>query len=153
LKIDDSIGNLFQNTLIQHKQLSYDYVQNQQSRDHNTFHITLINVMQYQKLIKDGKKDELLSIVNQKFDLFNYGIGTSIDNKKEAQAWFAVLENAYLDEFRNKLNLDKQHYHITLAFKNSDVFIHPKNRNSLIINNQELWSYLHVNKPKNKIKF
>lgn len=153
LKIDDSIGSLFQNTLIQHKQLPNDYIQNQQNRDHHTFHITLVNVMQYQKLIKEGRTDDLLSVVNQKFELFNYGIGTSIDHKKDSQAWFAVLENAYLDEFRNKLGLDKQHYHITLAFKNSDVFIHPKNRNSLIINNQELWSYLHVNKPKNKIKF
>jgi hypothetical protein len=153
LNIDDSIGYLFQNILTQQKELPEEFICNQQNRDHQTFHITLVNVIQYQKLIKEGKQEELLSIINQKFDLFNYGIGTSIDNKKDAQAWFAVLENAYLDSFRNKLGLDKQHYHITLAFKNSDVFIHSKNRNSIIFNNQELWSSLSVNKPKNKLKF
>ena len=53
LKINDSIGELFQQFLSQH--LPQDYIDNQKERDHHTFHITLVNVMQYQKLIKENK--------------------------------------------------------------------------------------------------
>lgn len=148
LKINDDIGQLFQSFLGQ--QLDNSFIINQQERDKHTFHITLVNVMQYQKLMNEGKKEDLHSIVNQQFDFYNYGIGTTVDNKKSSQAWFAVLENAYLDTFRNNLNLDKQHFHITLAFKNTDVFILPKDRKTIVYKPEQIWDF--IAKPKNKLK-
>lgn len=148
LKINDDIGHIFQDFLS--TQLDKSFISNQQERDKYTFHITLINVMQYQKLMKEGKEIELKSLLHNKFDLFNYGIGSTIDNKKNSQAWFAVLENAYLDTFRKNLNLDKQHYHVTLAFKNTDVFTFPKDRKSIVYQPSALWEF--ISKPKNKPK-
>lgn len=148
LKINDEIGELFQEFLSNH--LDDSFIINQKERDKHTFHITLVNVMQYQKLLKEGKEKELHSLINENFDFFNYGIGSTIDNKKNSQAWFAVLENSYLDTFRKNLSLDKQHYHVTLAFKNTDVFIHPKNRDSVVYNPASIWEFL--SKPKNKLK-
>lgn len=148
LKINDDIGYIFQDFLS--TQLDKTFIDNQQERDKHTFHITLVNVMQYQKLIKEGKENELKSLLHNKFDLFNYGIGSTIDNKKNSQAWFVVLENAYLDTFRKNLNLDKQHYHVTLAFKNTDVFIHPKDRKSIVYQPTVIWDF--ISKPKNKLK-
>lgn len=148
LKINDSIGYLFQSFLSQ--DLDDSFIVNQQERDKNTFHITLVNVMQYQKLINEGKEKELKSILHEKFDFYNYGIGTAIDNKKSSQAWFAVLENAYLDTFRSNLKLDKQHFHITLAFKNTDVFTVPKDRKTIIYQPEKVWDF--IGKPKNKLK-
>lgn len=151
LKIDDSIAYKFQEFLTQH--LPNEYITNQQERDKQTFHITLVNVMQYQKLVKEGKTDQLKSLNNQSFELFNYGIGTTIDSKKDSQAWFAVLENGYLDTFRKNLGLDKQHFHITLGFKNTDVFIHPKDRKTVVFTPTVLWDYLAQPKIKPKLKF
>lgn len=151
LKINDSIGELFQQFLSQH--LPQDYIDNQKERDHHTFHITLVNVMQYQKLIKENKNDLLKSLIHQKFDLFNYGIGTTIDNKKDSQAWFSVLENGYLDTFRQDLGLDKQHFHITLGFKNTDVFVHAKDRKTIIFKPEVIWDYISQPKLKAKLKF
>lgn len=151
LNINDSIAQHFQQFLIQ--SLPQEYIKNQQERDKYTFHITLVNVMQYQKLLKEGKLEQLNTLQNQKFDLFNYGIGSTTDQKKDSQAWFAVLENGYLDTFRKNLGLDKQHFHITLAFKNTDVFIHPKDRKSIIHSPLALWDYIAQPKNKPKIKF
>lgn len=148
LKINDDIGHIFQDFLS--TQLDKSFIYNQQERDKHTFHITLVNVMQYQKLMKEGKEIELKSLLHNKFDLFNYGIGSTIDNKKNSQAWFAVLENAYLDTFRKNLNLDKQHFHVTLAFKNTDVFTFPKDRKSIVYQPATIWDF--ISKPKNKPK-
>lgn len=148
LKINDNIGHLFQSFLSQH--VDSDFINNQQQRDKHSFHITLVNVMQYQKLMKSGKELELKSIVHQSFELYNYGIGTAIDNKKGSQAWFAILENSYLDTFRSNLHLDKQHFHITLAFKNTDVFIVPKDRKTIVYKPETIWDF--IAKPKNKLK-
>lgn len=151
LKINDSIGEIFQHFLAQH--LPEEYINNQKERDRNTFHITFVNVMQYQKLSKEGKLEQLKSFNHQTFELFNYGIGTTIDNKKDSQAWFSVLENGFLDTFRKNLGLDKQYFHITLGFKNTDVFIHPKDKKSIVFSPSVLWDYISQPKPKPKLKF
>lgn len=151
LKINDSIGELFQNFLITN--LPEEYIRNQKERDSNTFHITLVNAMNYQKFVKEGKVENLQLLNQQTFELFNYGIGTAIDDKKDSQAWFLVLENGYLDTFRKNLGLDKQHFHLTLGFKNTDVFTRPKNKNSIVFSPAILWDYISQPKPKPKLKF
>ena len=121
LNIDNSLGQLFQDFL--KSSIPEEYILNQQNRDSNSFHITLVNVMQYQKLIKSGYEEKIHSL------------------------------NQFLDNFRNDLKLDKQHYHITLAFKKSDVFINPKDRKSIVFDNHSIWNT--ITKPLNnkKLKF
>lgn len=151
LKVNDSLNEIFQQFLLEY--LPEEYIKNQQERDHNTFHVTLVNVMQYQKLVKEGNLNQLKSLNNQTFELFHYGIGTTIDNKKDSQAWFSVLENGYLDTFRTNLGLAKQHFHITLAFKNTDVFIHSKDKSSILYDNISIWEYIAKPQLKPKLKF
>lgn len=140
LSVHNDIGNLYQSFLQSHTNKTY--IANQQKRERDTFHITLVNVMQYNKLSKDREQlDKLNSLLHKEFNLFAYGIGTAIDHVKEKQAWFTIVENQELKEWREKLSLPKQDFHITLAFNNGDVFNQSKDRTSLIINNDELWKH------------
>lgn len=151
LNINNCVGEIFQQFLTNH--ISIDCIQNQQIRDNGSFHITLINAMQYKKLINENKFDIVNSLNDQIFNLYNYGIGTVINDKSKDQAWFSVLENAYLDNFREKLNLNKQDFHITLGFKEKDVFSKPKNKSTLIFKPNILWNYLSTPVKKPKLKF
>jgi 2'-5' RNA ligase len=140
------------------KQIDSNFIQNQQDRDRQQYHITVINAIEFGKLEKhnptvldDILKDNLL----KKFELYTYGIGTVEDIKKQAQAWFVVCQNSELTQLREKLLLPPQDFHITLAFDKSDVFGQSKDKSSIIYKNDELWKdfliQLYPNKPKYKL--
>ena len=141
LTIDNSVGEIYQNFIKNH--IDSSFIDNQQNRDRNSFHITLINAMQYGSMCKKNQYiEEVTSLVGQEFKLFTYGIGTAVDIKKGKQAWFAVMENSSLEQFRNKLMLPKQDFHITLAFDGGDVFGVAKDRSSVIYRNEEIGKHV-----------
>jgi hypothetical protein len=155
LVVEHSVGQDYQGFL--NSKIESDFIHNQQTRDHNSYHVTLVNAMQYSKLSKIMDKNILLkSITNCNFKLFTYGIGTAIELNKNKQAWFTILENPYLDNFRQELGLAKQDFHMTLAFKNGDVFTQPKDKSSVLFSNKEISGIFNqqpIIEIKNKIKF
>ena len=109
----------------------YDtYVKNQQNRDNNHHHITVINVMEYNKLSKDMGMSEFVNSLDSVLkytidDLKMMGLGSA--SKNENTAYFVVCKSEKLDAVRKRYNLPPYHFHITLGFKWKDVFGLPKN--------------------------
>lgn len=140
LHINNEIGQLYQSFLSH--QIDNEFIENQQKRDHNSFHVTLINAMHYSKLMKEEKHAININLLTGKeFKLFSYGIGTAIEENKDKQAWFVILENMELSQWREKFALPNQDFHITLGFKNGDVFTQRKNQNSKVFDNKLIWNH------------
>ncbi len=107
------------------------YTNNQKNRDHGSYHITVINVMDYNKLSKEMGVDKFVNSLEPIFkyeidDLKMMGIGTA--TKNENRAYFVVCESEKLDSIRSRFNLPKHDFHVTLGFKWKDVFGVPKNQ-------------------------
>ena len=106
------------------------YIKNQQNRDHGHYHITVINVMDYNKLSKDLGMDKLINSLEPVFD-FDFddlqflGIGKA--EKGGNTAYFIVVRSEKLQEVRKKYGLPEQDFHITIGFKWKDVFGVSKN--------------------------
>lgn len=101
------------------------YIKNQQNRDHGHYHITVINVMEYNKLSKDLGMDKFINSLESAFDfefddLQFMGIGTA--EKSGNRAYFIVVRSEKLQEVRRKYGLPEQDFHVTLGFKWKDVF-------------------------------
>lgn len=160
LEISEDIASLYVNFLMD--KIDPQFIGNQVKRDRGHHHVTIINPMQFNKLKKDNPSglNQFIATYSQKdYDLFTYGIGTAIDEKKQSQTWFTICENQELLFAREKLNLPKQDFHITLAFDKNDVFGKPKDRSSICFDNSILWKnfiqqFNYINKQHNfkKIK-
>ena len=104
----------------------YDvYIKNQQNRDHGHYHITVINVMEYNKLSQNLGMDKFVNSLESAFDfefddLKFMGIGTA--EKAGNRAYFIVVRSDKLQEVRKKYGLPEQDFHVTLGFKWKDVF-------------------------------
>ena len=101
------------------------YIRNQQNRDHGHYHITVINVMEYNKLSKEIGMDKFINSLESAFDYeFDdvqfLGIGTA--EKAGNRAYFIVVKSDKLQEVRRKYNLPDQDFHITIGFLHKDVF-------------------------------
>jgi len=101
------------------------YIKNQQNRDHGHYHITVINVMEYNKLSKDLGMDKFINSLEVAFD-FDFddlqflGIGSA--EKAGNKAYFIVVRSEKLQEVRKRYGLPEQDFHVTLGFKWKDVF-------------------------------
>ena len=97
----------------------------QQLRDHNKHHITLINVMEYNKLSKELGMDKFINSLDKVLeypidDLKMLGVGTAVKN--ENRAYFIVCKSDKLDAVRNRYGLEPRDLHITIGFKYKDLF-------------------------------
>jgi len=104
----------------------YDiYIKNQQNRDHGHYHITVVNVMEYNKLSNEIGMDKFINSLEAAFD-FEFddvkflGIGTA--EKGGNRTYFIVVKSDKLQEVRNKYGLPEQDFHVTIGFKWKDVF-------------------------------
>ena len=102
-----------------------EYTKCQQDRDHNSHHITVINVMEYNMLCKEVGMDKFVNSLDKIFkygidDLKMMGIGTAAKN--ENRAYFIVCKSDKLDAVRNRYGLTPRDLHITIGFKYKDVF-------------------------------
>lgn len=106
-------------------------------RDNGHYHITIINVMQWGSLKKKGLIDEILLNYNNKEYIFNsFGIGHA--EKDNNNSYFIILENLQLQKMREHYSLPIHDFHITLAFKEKDVFGVPKNKDSCLFTNNDI---------------
>lgn len=101
------------------------YTQNQQNRDHGSYHITVINVMDYNRLSKEMGMSNFVSSLENVFkypidDLRMMGIGSA--SKNENTAYFIVCKSEKLESIRKRYNLPDHDFHVTLGFHYRDVF-------------------------------
>lgn len=101
------------------------YVQNHQNRDSGHYHITVINVMEYNKLAKEWGVDKFINSLEPIFhfeidDLEMLGVGKA--TKETNTAYFIVCESDKLDAIRTRFDLPKQDFHVTIGFNVKDVF-------------------------------
>lgn len=106
------------------------FTQNQKNRDHGRYHITVINVMDCNRLSKEMGMANFVKSVELAFeypveDLELLGLGTA--SKNDNTAYFIVCSSDSLDAVRTRFNLNKQDFHTTLGFNTKDVFGVPKN--------------------------
>jgi hypothetical protein len=106
------------------------FTQNQKMRDHGHYHITVINVMDCNRLSKEMGMANFVKSVELAFeypieDLELLGLGTA--SKNDNTAYFIVCSSDSLDAVRTRFNLTKQDFHTTLGFNTKDVFGVPKN--------------------------
>ena len=106
------------------------FTQNQKTRDHGHYHITVINVMDYNRLSKEMGVSNFIESLElilkyEIEDLEMLGIGMA--SKNNNTAYFIVCQSDSLDAIRTRFNLPKQDFHITLGFNVKDVFGVPKN--------------------------
>ena len=101
------------------------YTENQQKRDRGDYHITVLNVMEFNKLNKELGMDKF---VNSLDSVFKYeidylklkGVGTA--TKNENRAYFIVCESEKLNAIRTRYELEPRDFHVTLGFQYKDVF-------------------------------
>jgi hypothetical protein len=106
------------------------FIQNQKTRDHGHYHITVINVMDYNRLSKEMGMTNFVQSLELIFkydieDLEMLGVGEA--SKNGNKAYFIVCQSDSLDAIRTRFNLPKQDFHVTLGFNTKDVFGVPKN--------------------------
>lgn len=106
------------------------YTELQQKRDNGNYHITVINVMDYNKISKEMGIDNFINSLDNIFkyeinDLKMLGIGTATKNSD--RSYFIVCKSEKLDAIRTRYNLPKLDFHITLGFISKDVFGVAKN--------------------------
>ncbi len=106
------------------------YTENQKKRDHDSYHITVINAMDYNKLAKEvgveNFVNSLESVLNYEIDdLEMLGVGTAA--KESNRTYFIVCNSDKLDAVRTRFGLGNQDFHVTLGFKDKDVFSVRKN--------------------------
>lgn len=106
------------------------FTQNQKMRDNGHYHITVINVMDCNKLSKEMGMVNFVKSVELAFeypveDLEMLGVGTA--SGKGNTTYFIVCQSDSLDAVRTRFNLPKHDFHVTLGFNTKDVFGVPKN--------------------------
>jgi len=125
IKIDKGIVDPFLNELKDILGSEYEtYTKLQQDRDHGSYHITVINVMDYNRLSKqnlDGFVNSLESVMKYPIDdIQMLGVGTATKNTNTA--YFVVCRSEKLQAIRKRYDLPEQDFHITLGFKFKDIF-------------------------------
>lgn len=114
-------------------------------RDNGFYHVTVFNTAQWGSLNKKGVSEELLKhIEGRDFSFTVHGIGKA--EKDENKSYFVILENEELAQIRKQFNLSPHDFHMTLAFKEKDVFGVSKNRESCIFNNNEIFNFQQIKK-------
>lgn len=102
-----------------------EYTSYQQKRDNGLYHMTVINVMDYNKLAKDLGYDKFVNSLDNVFkyeidDVKMMGVGTA--ERGGNRAYFIVCQSDKLDAIRNRYGLKEHDFHVTLGFKHRDVF-------------------------------
>jgi hypothetical protein len=100
-----------------------EYVSNQQNRD-GGYHITVLNVIDYNKLSKEMGIDKFINSLDPilKADIDDIKlIGLGSAKKNENNCYFVVVKSDLLQEVLRKYDLPEKDFHITLGFKHKDV--------------------------------
>lgn len=108
-----------------------EYTTNQQNRDHNSYHSTVVNVMDYNRLSSEYGVNKFINSLEVVFeteidDFKMLGLGSA--SRNENTTYFVVCESEKLKIIRERYKLPEHDFHITLGFKHKDVFGVRKNK-------------------------
>ena len=101
------------------------YTKLQKDRDHGKYHLTIINVIEYNSLSTRFGIDKFVNSLDPIFkyeidDLKMMGIGTA--EKNGNRSYFVVCQSDKLEAIRDRYDLPKLDFHITLGFLHRDIF-------------------------------
>jgi hypothetical protein len=101
-----------------------EYINLQQNRDGGKYHITILNVMEFNQLSKEVGYDKFLNHVQHLLstnidDIRFLGLGKA--EKSGNTSYFVVIKSELLKSLRDSFNLDEKDFHITIGFKWKDV--------------------------------
>ncbi len=114
------------------KNLLLDMIANRFNRDGNEYHITIFNVMEFEKMKKTfcvPKLDNILSTII--YDINIEGIGKGIKN--DNQTYFLIVNSKIINDIRENYGMNPNYLHITLGFDKKDVHGVDKGISSLIL--------------------
>jgi hypothetical protein len=100
------------------------YRQNQALRDHQTFHVTLINPFEYREV--NQKNIQLGKSLSVKL------LGLGKVAKEEKSTYFVVVQSSQAQFYRQQLALANKDFHITLGFNPQDIYGVSKNSDTLL---------------------
>jgi hypothetical protein len=108
-----------------------EFTKNQKTRDGGQYHLTVINVMDYNRLMKEMGVDNFVNSLDKVLtteidDLRMVGVGTAA--KMGNRAYFIVCKSDKLGAIRKRFELPDHDFHVTLGFKEKDVFGVRKNQ-------------------------
>lgn len=111
------------------------FTNNQAKRDGNSYHITIINVSDTNKIIRQMGLGDFVKSSNLIFkyeidDLEIMGIGKA--QKGISISYFLVCKSNKLNAVRSRYDLPNRDFHITIGFNPRDVFGVAKDETSLI---------------------
>lgn len=89
------------------------YRQYQSERDHQTFHMTLINPYEYKSVTKEIDIGTILSVSLS-------GLGQVSKNDKTT--YFVVAQSPQASSYRQNLMLTDKDFHVTLGFYPNDIY-------------------------------
>ena len=87
---------------------------NQKLRDHEQFHVTLINPYELKGLASSAE------LVNKTMDITLKGLGSVM--KDDAQTYFVVVTSTQGQMYRQSFSLKPKDFHITLGFTPTDIY-------------------------------
>ncbi|WP_114326963.1 hypothetical protein [Candidatus Colwellia aromaticivorans] len=106
----------------------------QAARDHQLFHLTILNPREYQLADKAIIEELLLPDFNQAFSsqlsVTLIGLGKVVQENKES--FFVVAQSADAQLIRQRFILPSKDFHITLGFNPGDIYGVKKDRTTLI---------------------
>ena len=98
--------------------------QGQVKRDHNSFHITLVNPFEYPNV-------QSIDVTTLPKVTFTFeGLGTASNTKDTT--YFVVVSGIKAQEIREQLGLKSKDFHATLGFDSKDVFGVKKDKSSVL---------------------
>lgn len=102
-----------------------ELTKNQLSRDKDSYHICVINVIEYNKLSNEIGMDKFINSLDPIFkfeinDLKLMGIGES--EKQGNKAYYVVVKSEQLKNVRRHYELPEEDFHVTIGFKHKDVY-------------------------------
>ncbi|MBA6391823.1 hypothetical protein H4J38_13700 [Colwellia sp. BRX10-3] len=100
------------------------YRQHQAARDHQSFHVTLINPYEYQTINKDKLK------LATQFRVILHGLGRVENDEKKS--YFVVASSPDGQFIRQNFLLNNKDFHVTLGFFPEDIYGVSKGRDTLI---------------------
>jgi atypical dual specificity phosphatase len=104
------------------------YKDNQQKRDNNGYHVTIIHSSEINNLTHDSEKINV--------NLFIFGLGKI--QKDINEVFFLIVHCNYFNKIRKLFSLKEKKYHITVGFKFTDIHDCDKGFDTLIYKNKDI---------------
>lgn len=119
------------------------YFDNQNLRDKNSHHITILNAIEFGKIKKFKGLEHIQAILsdNKEAEIVLTDIGSIKDNKTSNETFYIIARSGYLDKLRDQFGLKSKDYHCTLAFDEKDVFTQIKDKKTSIISFHDVWNH------------